>query len=48
MKTELVQEVTNLAKENRGDTYLAYLWGCAQVLLNEEQLKTILEVLEDK
>jgi|LauGreDrversion4_2_1035121.scaffolds.fasta_scaffold794229_3 hypothetical protein len=47
MNEQLIQQVVSIAKENRGDTYLSYLWGCAQVLLTDEQLKTILDVLEN-
>ena len=48
MSQDLTKEVTRLAKEKKGDMYLAYLWGCSQALLKEKDLKIILELLEDK
>jgi hypothetical protein len=50
MKTnfEVTQEITELAKKQHGDMYLAWSWGCAQALLSVEQLEIILGILKDK
>ena len=48
MSKDLTQQIAELAKEKKGDMWLAYLWGCSQALLKEKDLKIILELLEDK
>ena len=48
MNQDLTKEIAQLAKDKKGDMWLAYLWGCSQALLKEKDLKIILELLEDK
>ena len=45
MNTDLAKEVATIAKDKKGDNYLAFLWGCSQALLTEKDLKIILELL---
>jgi hypothetical protein len=50
MKTnyDITQEINTLAKKHYGDMDLAWMWGCAQALLNESQLNIILGILKEK
>jgi hypothetical protein len=45
MNTDLAKQVALIAKEQKGDNYLAFLWGCSQALLSEKDLQIILELL---
>ena len=45
VNTDLAKQVALIAKEQKGDNYLAFLWGCSQALLSEKDLKIILELL---
>lgn len=45
MNTDLAKQVSIIAKEQKGENYLAFLWGCSQALLSEKDLKIILELL---
>jgi len=47
-KDEKIAKVTELAKAQFGDNYLACLWGSSRVLLSDNDLNIILKVLENK
>ena len=36
MNQDLTKEIAQLAKDKKGDMWLAYLWGCSQALLKEK------------
>jgi hypothetical protein len=47
-KDEKIEKITNMAKKEYGDNWLAVLWGSSRVLLSDKDLNIIISVLEKK
>ena len=50
MNQDLTKEIAQLAKDKKGDMWLAYLWGCSQALLKEKDLEikeSFIDLLND-
>jgi hypothetical protein len=47
-KDEKIAKITEMAKTQFGDNWLACLWGSSRVLLSDKDLNIIIRVLENK
>jgi hypothetical protein len=47
-KDEKIAKITEMAKAEYGDNWLAVLWGSSRVLLSDRDLNIIISVLEKK